>query len=220
MAETVPASCCATAHEQTLPALPVLDGGLDSTRQIAFSARVSVGASPSAIRWRARPAPATYSIHFSKTTARASSHSGPRNFPTGPGDSRFLRWELHFGEPFLHVQGLFDLERSGGPCLCPFVGGPVIEPVSEPTRVISLGRSDWATRRRHPAIPVRKDFHPRSPTVRRSGPRSRVSQRLGRTWSVPEHPSRDDPSSIEGICSAKTTREQFRGLFGLPVSRA
>lgn len=30
---------------------------------------------------------------------------------------------------------------------------------------------------------------------------------------MPEHPSRDDPSSTEDFCSAKTTREQFRGSW-------
>jgi len=67
---------------------PRLGGGPVPSRQIALSARVSVGAFPSAIEWCALPAPATYSIRFSKTTAHASPHSGPR-FPTGPGDSRF-----------------------------------------------------------------------------------------------------------------------------------
>lgn len=29
---------------------------------------------------------------------------------------------------------------------------------------------------------------------------------------MPEHPSHNDPSTIDGFCSSKTTREQFRGL--------
>jgi hypothetical protein len=128
-------------RSRATPVLPPRQGGNPSlSRQIAFSARVHVGAFPSAIGWCARPAPATYSIHFSKTTAHASSRSGPR-FPTGSGDSRLLRWDIHFGGPSPRVPGLFDLVRAGGPYLCPCVADPVIEPVSEPTRVTSLDRS-------------------------------------------------------------------------------
>lgn len=145
---------------------PRLGGGPVPSRQIAFSARVSVGAFPSAIEWCARPAPATYSIRFSKTTAHASPHSEPR-FPHWARGFPLLRWDIHFGGSFrsaavCSTSGLFDPAHSGGPCLCPSVADPVIEPVSGPTRVIDLGRSCLTPRRRRQTIPVRKGFHPPS----------------------------------------------------------
>lgn len=54
-----------------------------------------------------RPAPATYSIHFSKTTAHASSHSGPR-MPHWARGLPLLRWDVHFGGLGEPTRSLFD----------------------------------------------------------------------------------------------------------------
>lgn len=129
------------------------------SRQIAFSARFGVGASPSAIGWCARPAPATYSIHFSKTTAHASSDSEPRC----PHWARGLPLSTS-GGPLRRiprgVRRLFDFEHTGGPCLCPSVAGLVLVPVAGSTHSVGLDHSRLAPRRRHQKVLVRKGLPP------------------------------------------------------------
>jgi hypothetical protein len=165
LAETVPAWCNTIAHERCLPTAPSRrwSGSFSSDRVLSSGQR---GSLPERDRMVRPTGACNLQYPFLKddcsrlASLRASFPHWARGFP-------LLRWDIHFSGSSRSVavcstSSLFDSAHSGGPCLCPSVADPVIEPVSGPTRVIDLGRSRLTPRRRRQTIPVRKGFHPPS----------------------------------------------------------
>lgn len=86
--------------------------------------------------------------------------------PTGSGDSLFyVGMSTSAGSPDRPEAYSTPANRRTVPL--PFVANPVIDPVSESTRVIRLDHSVPTSRRRGWDFPVRKGFHPPPETFRR-----------------------------------------------------
>lgn len=191
---------------------PRLGGNSALSRQIAFSARVRVGASPSAIRWPAPTGACNLQYPFLKDDRSRLVSLRASHAPLGPGTpASTLGCPLRRARPTNSEP--IRPRPATEPCLCPFVANPVIGPISGPTRAIRLDRFVPASRRRSWDFPAKRSFHPPPSAFRRrdtafTGPVAYIS-----LLAVPEHDALRDPPRIEGFCSSKTTREQFRGLL-------
>jgi hypothetical protein len=204
---TVPAAFRSIVCESPPPIPSWCWLGCSSSDRILSSSQR--GAVSRAVKWCARPVPATYSI-VSQRRLRVSRCTPNPQWPTGPGTpfstSGYPLWRARF-----RLTGLFDLPTDTGPCLCLSVASPRIASVSGAITKTALDRLCATPRRHHRASPVERGFRLRRrlfaepPCFRTAAQLVRLGTGLRRAQL--------EPASRRQLVSAVQRRptRQFRG---------